>query len=343
MNEVIRSFGIAREAGWKPLRTVVFASWDGEEYGLVGSTEWVEQYVPWLKDTAVAYINCDIGISGPVLSVSASPILNQAVHEITELVQSPNQTKIGQTVRDVWDGEIGTLGSGSDYTAFQDFAGIPSVTLEFGKASAVYHYHSNYDSFKWMARYGDVEFKYHVTMAKLLSLLTVQLTETPILSLNTSEYAAALSTYLEAAKERSVGSSLSSSSNIFMPIETAISSLINATINFEKQSTIIANKIKLINDIPWWSLQRKTHLYRLARKINRKYRLFEQQFLYAKGLDGRSWFKHTVFAPGKWTGYSGATFPGLIEALDEGDKEALERWAIIVRQRIEAATQLLSE
>ena len=86
----------------------------------------------------------------------------------------------------------------------------------------------------------------------------------------------------------------------------------------------------------------KARLFRLARRINRKYRLFEQRFLYDGGLDGRSWFKHVVFAPGKWTGYSGATFPGLIEALDEGDREALERWVGIIQERVNSASGLLS-
>ena len=319
--------------------------------------------MPWLKDTVVAYINCDVAASGPVLMAAASPLLNQAVYKIAELVQSPNQTKDGQTVGDVWDGKIDPLGSGSDFTAFLDHAGIASVDLGFGRATSVYHYHSNYDSFHWMSQYGDVGFKYHVTIAKLLSLLTAQLSESPILSLNTTDYATALSSYLSAAKNHSaisiststststLHSLFSLSDNVFLPIESSISTLLSATVTFEQQSTRIADSIKNLNHKPRWNPLHKSHhhhhhhhhhyLYHQARAINRKYRLFEQQFLYAKGLDGRSWFKHTVFAPGKWTGYSGATFPGLIEALDEGDEEALGRWAGIVRERIDAATELL--
>lgn len=152
MNEVIRSFGKALEAGWKPLRTIVFASWDGEEYGLVGSTEWVEEYLPWLSAGSIAYLNVDVGTRGPNFQAAASPLLNMALYEATGLVQSPNQTTKGQSVRDTWDGNIRTMGSGSDFTAFQDFAGIPSLDVGFaaGPKDPVYHYHSNYDSFHWM-------------------------------------------------------------------------------------------------------------------------------------------------------------------------------------------------
>lgn len=84
-NEVIRSFGQAVQAGWKPVRTIVFASWDGEEYGLVGSTEWVEEYLPWLSASAVAYLNVDVGANGPNFRLSAAPLLTSLVEETREL------------------------------------------------------------------------------------------------------------------------------------------------------------------------------------------------------------------------------------------------------------------
>ena len=149
--EIARGFSAALAAGWKPLRTIVLASWDGEEYGLIGSTEWVEEYLPWLSGSAVAYLNVDVGTVGPRLSAAAAPLLNDVLINATGMVLSPNQTVPGQTVADVWDQEIHTMGSGSDFTAFQDYAGIPSVDMGFrgGKDSPVYHYHSNYDSFSW--------------------------------------------------------------------------------------------------------------------------------------------------------------------------------------------------
>jgi N-acetylated-alpha-linked acidic dipeptidase len=336
LNEVVRSFGKALATGWKPLRTIVFASWDGEEYGLVGSTEWVEQYVPWLSKSAVAYINVDVSTQGPHFKSAASPLLNKALYEATSLVQSPNQTIKGQTVRDVWDGTIRTMGSGSDFTAFQDFAGIPSLDFGFGRGSgdSVYHYHSNYDSFHWMEKYGDVGFKYHTTASKVMSLLTAKLVQTPIIPLSTSDYAKQLLVYIQSVQKHSTGSAL------FENIREAINKLTVAAELFDHKASVVEEIIEN-RKFPWWKWWQKAHLYRQARRINTKYKLFERQFLHIEGLDGRPWFKHIVFAPGKWTGYAGATFPGLVEALDEGDRAALEKWSIIIEEKIKAATKFI--
>jgi len=141
LNEVIRSFGVAMKNGWKPLRTIVFASWDGEEYGLVGSTEWVEEYLPWLSKDAMVYLNVDVATQGPVFSASAAPLLDKALYEATKMVPSPNQTVKGQTVYDLWNKKISTMGSGSDFTAFQDYAGIPCTDFGFhGDGKSVYQY-----------------------------------------------------------------------------------------------------------------------------------------------------------------------------------------------------------
>ena len=326
LNEVIRSFGTALKRGWKPLRTIVFASWDGEEYGLIGSTEWVEEYLPWLSKTAVAYLNIDVATSGPSYRSAASPILNKAVHEATALVQSPNQTVKGQTVADTWDGDIMTMGSGSDFTAFQDFAGIPSVDMAFvgGPGQPVYHYHSNYDSFAWMDSFGDPSWAYHITISKILGLLALSVVETPVLGLNATEYAAGLAKYLDKIKA-SVKSSNSTappatkdlfSNTAFPTISHSVSHLHRASVHLDAYAAHL--RTILAEGIPWWRWWRKAQLYRQVRAVNRKYIDLERQFLYPKGLDSRPWFKHVVFAPGIWTGYSGATFPGLVEALDDG-------------------------
>jgi len=152
LNEVIRSFGVAISKGWKPLRTIVFASWDGEEYGLIGSTEWVEEFLPWLASSNIAYVNVDVGTVGPNFHAAASPLLNKLLYDTLPLVPSPNQTVAGQTVFDTWERKISTMGSGSDFTAFQDYAGIPSIDMGFGPSvsagapgssgGAIYQYHS---------------------------------------------------------------------------------------------------------------------------------------------------------------------------------------------------------
>ena len=325
LNEVIRSFGIALSKGWKPLRTIVFASWDGEEYGLIGSTEWVEEYIPWLSKAAIAYLNVDVGSRGPRFSSSASPLLHKALYEATSLVQSPNQTIEGQTVRDLWDGNIRTMGSGSDFTAFQDFAGVPSVDLGFGpsKEGAVYHYHSNYDSFYWMDNYGDKDWHYHVAITKVWALFAANLVETPIIQFNATDYAQGLEKYLRSIIDKASSSPLLSIQSFsFSTLSAAISRLHTATVALDTYAAHLTQDIKV--DVPWWKWWSKVKLFYEVKKVNDKYKYFERQFLYEKGLDNRSWFKHVVFAPGVWTGYAGATFPGLVESIDNGDKDSIE-------------------
>ena len=321
LNEVVRSFGVALQNGWKPLRTVVFASWDGEEYGLIGSTEWVEEYLSWLNKTAIAYLNVDIAASGPRFKAEASPLLNEALYAAASHVMSPNQTIQAQTIYDVWDGHIGTLGSGSDYTAFQDFIGIPSISFGFTPSltSPTYHYHSNYDSFAWMDAYGDPTWGYHLAMAKIWGILAAHLVESPVIGYNTTTYANGLSTYLcslSKTASRSANPKIRALAS-FPLLQTSISSLLNITTVFDAYATRLRGSIR--ENIPWWKWWRKIQLYREVQNVNLRYQTFERKFLHDDGLDGRNLFKHTIFAPGIWTGYSGVTFPGLRESTDKGD------------------------
>lgn len=340
LNEVVRSFGTALIAGWKPMRTIVFASWDGEEYGLLGSTEWVEEYLPWLSESTVAYINVDVGARGPNFQTAAAPVLNKAIYEITGEVLSPNQSTHQQTVRDTWNGHISTMGSGSDFTAFQDFAGIPCIDVGFGAGpkDPVYHYHSNYDSFYWMENFGDQGFEYHITIAKIISLLAAKLVEEPIIQFNATDYAADLEKYLDSVKKHSANSTLAElalSKGVFNSLNKAVEAFQETAAAFDELAEKLA---KMVQD----PTEPKAQLYKSVRSTNTKYKLLERQFLYAPGLDSRTWFKHVVFAPGLWTGYAGATFPGLVEALDEGNMTAVGKWADIIEQRIDGAIGLLS-
>nr|POE99431.1 putative glutamate carboxypeptidase [Quercus suber] len=345
LNEVVRSFGAALEQGWKPLRTIVFASWDGEEYALVGSTEWVEEYVPWLSASTIAYINVDVGTAGTRFTAAAAPLLNQALYNVTAEVQSPNQTIDGQTVRDVWNGHIGTMGSGSDFTAFQDFAGIPSIDVGFKGTSRdpVYHYHSNYDSFHWMETYGDPGFEYHVTIAKVILLLAAKLVEEPVVQFNATDYALGLGRYLDSVKAAaSSSSSINAVSNdTFASLDRAIGALLETSQIFDTAAFKLSETIATMTAQGIGHAAGREKLYEQVRAVNSKYKMLERQFLYEAGLDSRPWFKHTVFAPGLWTGYAGATFPGLVEAIDDGNKTQMEKWVDIIEQRVDGASGLL--
>lgn len=335
INEAVRSFGEALRQGWKPLRTIVFASWDGEEYGLLGSTEWVEEYLPWLSHTNVAYLNTDVSVRGQMFHASAAPLLNSIINDVTSQVQSPNQTVKGQTVYDTWSKKISTMGSGSDFTAFQDFAGIPSLDVGFtaGPEDPVYHYHSNYDTFHWMATYGDPGFIYHRTMAQILGLLVAKVADEPLLSFEAATYASALETYVGKVEDK-MEAALSPSTmqheskdkdEIFAlrgtvihdevvgepaafrrsltKLHEAIADLLTEATKLDAKRSDLQDEVD--QEIPWWKWPKKMRLAFEVRKVNTKYKYLERDFLYPEGLDGRSWFKHVVFAPGLWTGYSG--------------------------------------
>jgi N-acetylated-alpha-linked acidic dipeptidase len=364
LNEVVRGFGEALNAGWKPLRTIVLASWDGEEYGLVGSTEWVEEYLPWLQAATVAYLNVDVGTTGPHFTAAAAPLLNKALidtckalgHEYptyllifftVDLVLSPNQTITNQTVGDVWNGHIRTMGSGSDFTAFQDFAGIPCVDMGFtgGRDTAVYHYHSNYDSFDWMDKYGDPGFHYHATIAKVWALLAAKLIETPVIQLNATIYAKALAGYLDNIKSKAPkfiaeDDEDGTGNPLLYSLTKAIDRLHNVSVSFDSQAQALTDEIEK-DPLPWWKWWQKIKLYYAVRRVNAKYKMLERQFLHEPGLDGRSWFKHVVFAPGVWTGYAGATFPGLVESIENNDRGSAFKWAGICTGIVEKAASSL--
>ena len=148
------------------------ASWDGEEYGLLGSTAYVEANGENLQDNALVYLNLDTAVSGQVFDALGMPELYQIIREVTHRVKDP---ATGKTIYEVWDKELGILGSGSDYTAFVDHYGIPALNFEFDGPYGVYH--SEYDSMYWMENFGDPTFEYHgETLVAAFLLLYVLLT-----------------------------------------------------------------------------------------------------------------------------------------------------------------------
>ncbi|KAM0335369.1 hypothetical protein ACHAQA_000414 [Verticillium albo-atrum] len=375
LNEVVRSVGAALAAGWTPLRTIVFASWDGEEYSLLGSTEWVEDYLPWLTDTAVAYLNVDVGVRSANFDASAAPLLHRLLRDVVAVIPSPNQTVPGQTVGDLWSGNIKPIGSGSDFTAFQDFAGVPALDFGFGAYGphdAVYHYHSNYDSFYWMDKFGDPGFEYHKTMARILGRTVAELSNQPIIRFDATDYADALAGYIDKidAKLAAVTSNAEpdlaniSEEEIFafrsrglpsrveatdaLPrgsptdVAEALAHLRFLTANLRKKTQRLDALGRWVDDaiaegVPWWRFWKRLQIGRALVHVNTAYKGFERHFLHPEGLDGRDWFKHVVFAPGLWTGYAGAVFPGLQESIDAKDYVNAVRWAGIIGESLASA------
>src|SRR4029453_11703476 len=201
MLEVARGFGQLLKASWRPRRTIILCSWDGEEYGLIGSTEWAEENAAELQQKAVAYLNVDVAVNGPNYGASSVPSLWKLIRAATRDVKDP---KSGKTVYQQWterarsqrgeldpeydaEARIGALGSGSDYTPFLQHLGIASTDMGFGGDYGVYH--SAYDSFNWMTKFGDPDFNYHVTAAQLWGTVAMRLADADWLSFDYTDYA----------------------------------------------------------------------------------------------------------------------------------------------------------
>lgn len=230
--ELARGLGKLLRKGWRPLRSVVLASWDGEEYGLVGSTEWAEDFGAWLQANAAAYLNLDASTSGSNFGAAASPSLARLVRGAAadvakganpsrsvwdarndggdwtsywaakgdpEAVAELEHEQTRQLVAGSSDTGIAPLGSGSDYTAFLMRYGVASTDFSYGggpRDKAVYMYHSVYDSHTWMKTYGDPGFHKHAEGAQLIGLLALRIADALILPFNTTQYAHDLGTYL---------------------------------------------------------------------------------------------------------------------------------------------------
>lgn len=197
--EIVRVFGEMRSVGWRPLRTIEFASWDGEEYNLIGSTEHVENEMDRLRINGFAYLNVDVGVSGNSFEAAGSPMFHRLLNTAMGRVGDEAANK---TLKEIWDEQgkrLEGLGAGSDYVAFQDMAGTSS--LDFGFGGAPFPYHSCYENYEWMSKFGDPDFRYHRMLGELWGLLLLELADSPILPFDLEAYAADFSGYINNLQE----------------------------------------------------------------------------------------------------------------------------------------------
>jgi N-acetylated-alpha-linked acidic dipeptidase len=335
MLESVHGIGELLKSGWKPKRTLVFGSWDAEEEGLIGSTEWGEQNADALAHAA-AYFNMDVAVSGPKFGASSVPSLKQFLRDVTKAVRSPQ----GGTVYDVWhksnqaggdvvnsqetasstfrppaaqapsDVPVGDLGSGSDYTVFLQHLGVPSADI--GSTGAYGVYHSVFDNFSWFKKFGDPDFAYEQQMARVYGLEAVRLANTDVLPYDYEEYGKEISIYIDAAKKKAE-SKLGKTAPDF-------ASAAEAAKRFQEAGAKILAKQK--------------NPPADAAKLNRVLRDAETALLIPEGLPNRPWYRHAIYAPGQYTGYAAVVIPGVNEGIDAGDAER-------TRQQIAALTAAL--
>jgi N-acetylated-alpha-linked acidic dipeptidase len=336
MLETVRGIGGLLKSGWRPRRTIVFGSWDGEEQGLIGSTEWAEQNAAQLRG-AVAYFNTDVAVSGPNFSASAVPSLKQFVRDVTKAVPSPG----GGTVYDEWlkapprnaepqeasrrlpvatvkrDAPVGELGSGSDYVAFFDHLGVPSA--DFGSWGPYGVYHSTFDDFTWFQKFGDPKFSYEQQQARVLGLQMLRMADADVLPYDFEEYGREIQVYLQAAQKK-VEARFTDRAPKFAAAQAAAERLM-----------AVGAAVKRAQMDPKSDLA----------PLNNALRQAERGFLLPDGLPNRPWYRHAIFAPGEYTGYSALVLPGVNEAIDKGDLPRTEEQLQQVIAAIERVTAML--
>lgn len=317
MLESVHGIGELLKTGWKPKRTIIFGSWDAEEEGLIGSTEWAEDNAAQLAH-AVAYFNTDVGVSGPNFDAAAVPSLKEFIRDVTREVPSPK----GGTVYGQWEKseaagesrrhsaasehgaqaaakqnseiEIGDLGSGSDYTPFIQHLGVPSTDIGSGGPYGVYH--SVFDNYNWFIKNADPTFVYEQQQARVYGLEVLHMADTDVLPYDYPTYGKEITEYLNAAKKKAADASVSGLD--FAPALAAAQRFTTAAeAVHKKQQSIPGNPAEL----------------------NTQLRQVEGDLLSSAGLPNRPWFKHTIYAPGEYTGYAAVVIPGVNEAIDAKD------------------------
>ena len=339
MLEAVHGVGVLLAQGWKPRRTLFFCSWDAEEEGLIGSTEWAEEHAKQLAH-AVAYINTDASVSGPHFEASAVPSLKQFVREVTMEVASPK----GGSVYDDWKrdlgdaarrrlgkefndapmvplvgGEVrvGDLGSGSDYTPFIQHLGVPSTDI--GSTGAYGVYHSVFDNYAWFVMNADPTFVYEQQMARVLGLEALHMADADVLPYDYVTYARQIQAYLSAAQGRARDAGLNLDFNAALA----------AANRFAAEATVVMGKQLAGGGNPGL--------------LNASLRAVEGDLLAPEGLPGRPWFRHTIFAPGEYTGYAAVVIPGVNEAIDAHDGARAQAQMANVTAALVRATATLED
>jgi N-acetylated-alpha-linked acidic dipeptidase len=315
MLETVHGLGELLKQGWKPKRTIVIGSWDAEEEGLMGSTEWAELHAKELAH-AVAYFNMDEGVAGPNFNASAVPSLMAFVRQVALEVESPK----GGSVYEQWlkqqqgerelkaglkltggvgngaQPEIGALGSGSDFTPFFQHLAVPSTDIGSDGPYGVYH--SVFDNYNWFVKNADPTFAYEQQQARVFGLEILHMADADVLPYNYLVYGHTITSYLQEAQKMAIAKNLKQ-------------------LDFSK-ANMAAERFTFAGERVFVLQDRGIQAVPFA-VFNEKLRAAEEDLLSDAGLPHRPWYKHTIFAPGEYTGYAAVVLPGVTEAMQDGD------------------------
>ena len=332
---------LARE-GNRPKRSIAIASWDAEEYSLIGSTEYGEEFADELQGNMVVYLNRESYTSGN-FGASGVPSLQPFTNQVAQAVQMPDER---ESVYESWlqraregrvmdyDGNrhvrLGTLGSGSDYTVFINHLGIPSMNLGFSSGNGIYH--SRYDSHWFYTTFGDPGFKYGKKLSELVAIYLLRLAQSDVLPFDYACTADVIDRNLDEL-EGELGKSGLAENVDLSPLRKANDQL--------KAAAILLNgEIGRITAMEESQLQK----YKMQiKELNDLLLATELAFLYADGLPGRPWYRHQLYAPGSYTGYSAKTLPGVREAIEKRNAEETMEAALALEECLKKARSILMD
>ncbi|MBV9110373.1 MAG: M20/M25/M40 family metallo-hydrolase [Gemmatimonadetes bacterium] len=318
-------------AGNRPRRTIIFATWDAEEWGLVGSTEYVEEDSLRLMRGAVAYLNQDVAAQGKAFDGGGSPSLRPTLRDVARLVPDPSG---GGSVYAVWrkmsnladsaEVVMGNPGGGSDFAGFYNHLGIPIADWSFGGAGGVYH--SQYDSYNWMSRFGDPGFRYHAAAASVGAALILRLANAQVLPYDYAEFAKTMRGYLPDLAQSLRGKGWDTTT--VAPLRAAIDGMAAAAAEFAT-----ARDRALAGTPDAARLTAANHaLLNVERALTRP-----------EGLKNREWFRNLIYASDPDNGYSDMIFPGVATAARGGDRALAQSELADLARRFAAATAALRD
>jgi len=356
MMELTRALGQLKQQGMRPRRTIIVCSWDGEEVGLTGSTEWGEQFADDLRQKAVAYINVDEATSGANFHGQAVASLAPMLEETTRTLPDPS----GKTLYEAWkasterekEGKKSTqfsdsgaangsladtrIGSGSDHTVFLNFIGVPVLGLGFEGDYGVYH--SAYDDFFWMNHFGDPGYRYHTLMSQLWGVTALRLANADLLPFDFATYANNIRQFVQdlaKANEKTMRGQPSSavqSSETRQPLD--LKQILAAIDVFEAAG-------KKLNDSLKEKLASGQVDPKLTLTLNHGMMQVERNWLNPDGIPGRPWFKHILYGA-RFT-YAHLELPGLTEAVEKQDWPTARQQAEILQRALRENTKLLEQ
>lgn len=329
--EAARALAEQARAGNRPRRTVVFATWDAEEWGLIGSTEYVEDDSIRLTRGGVAYLNQDVSANGPFFGGGGSPSLRSVLRDVARAVPDPGgegsiyqEWRRRQAVADSVEPSMGDPGGGSDFAGFYNHLGVPHLDWGFGGPYGVYH--SQYDDFAWMSRFGDPGFVRHAASAALGAGLLLRLANADVLPYDYVEFARTMRRYVPQMEAQAMRRRW----------EVEMGPLAEAIGRMEGSATAFAQArdARLAAGAPAAGVLARTNaaLMRVERALTRP-----------EGLRTRPWFRGLIYAADENNGYSNVVFPSIVEAIRAGDQPLTEREVADLASRFIAAAAALDE